>query len=424
MSNDFTISPLGMKLIKAFEGYRENAATLATGQRVVGYGHPLEDGESHEALSRDAAENLLREDLAPIEKLISETVFAPLTQSQFDAVCSLVLNIGPTNFRQSNLRHALNNGRVLDAASAFDEWRKAEIAGKAYVVDALVRRRTAEKALFLRPEKGDIRASNGGLEIQSDQSYLRVSDDETFDPDVGIVNVSGEAIMSVDDEIPQRRADDGVAGVLTLTERAPKTVHDPVTGGQVIGQQGSANALANQLDILEDKDYHLDIPNPNAPVSTPAGPSPIAIAAAEVSDRLDALIDTARTDGEKVVMPEEGESLALENDVPLAANSNDGGRRKTKAVAATRGADAYIQRGTGSKSAAANRKKSAGGIYGLFMFLGGCLSIGGLTSWLTGMTRLGDIGRFLAPWAMIFGALMFIGGLYYGLRTFFRAQKA
>jgi len=134
MSLDQSISALGLKLIKAFEGYRETAATLVTGQRVIGYGHPLRDDEQHDPVNRDAALTLLRADLAPVEAMVRETVFTPLSQGQFDALCSLVFNIGPVSFMTSNIRHALNNGRLLDAASAFDEWRKAEIDGKTYVV--------------------------------------------------------------------------------------------------------------------------------------------------------------------------------------------------------------------------------------------------------------------------------------------------
>ena len=43
----------------------------------------------------------------------------------------------------------LNEGEPLQAACAMELWRKAEFEGERIVVDALVRRRAAEKALFL-----------------------------------------------------------------------------------------------------------------------------------------------------------------------------------------------------------------------------------------------------------------------------------
>jgi lysozyme len=51
------------------------------------------------------------------------------------------------------LRH-INEGAYLQAAAALEMWRRAELDGEGIVVDALVRRRAAEKALFLKPAAG------------------------------------------------------------------------------------------------------------------------------------------------------------------------------------------------------------------------------------------------------------------------------
>jgi len=48
----------------------------------------------------------------------------------------------------------INEGALLQAASAIEMWRKADFEGERIVVDALVRRRAAEKALFLTPTDG------------------------------------------------------------------------------------------------------------------------------------------------------------------------------------------------------------------------------------------------------------------------------
>lgn len=401
-----TLSPLGLKLIKAFEGYRETATTLVTGQRVIGYGHPLEDDEAVGPVDRDAALDLLRKDVTPVEAMIRETVFTPLSQGQFDALCSLVFNIGPVNFMTSNIRHALNNGRVLDAASAFDEWRKADIDGQTYVVDALVRRRTAEKALFLRPDKIQVRAPNAALTVKSDDSYTRVSDDELFTPDVGIINAGRSK---------GRRAEDQ-GGILTLTERASiaaeqteegKSVYDPINYAD---DEHMDAAIENHL---------LHIPHPNGKRSP--DPSPIALAAAEVSDRLDALIDTARLESRP-----EDEDAKADDALPIAANSNEGRARRPK------NADAdvshkFIKPQAGNvkagKAKAAN-SNTGSGVYGLFMFIGGCLLAGGLTVWLTARETIGAFGLLAAPWAMIIGALLCLCALYYGTRSAFRGRKS
>jgi len=152
MSQNLTISETGLKLIKAFEGYRPVDRELISGQRIVGYGHRLYS-ENAVMMNKGEAEKTLRADLEPFEDMINSEVHAPITQSQFDALCSFAFNIGPKAFLQSDTLRALNNGRPLDAANGLDIWRKSEIDGKTYVVDALMRRRTAEKALFLRTER-------------------------------------------------------------------------------------------------------------------------------------------------------------------------------------------------------------------------------------------------------------------------------
>lgn len=413
MSVELKISPLGLKLIKAFEGYRENATSLATGQRVIGYGHPLDDTETMKPLSKEAADKLLREDLAPVEQMVRETIFTPLSQSQFDALVSLVFNIGPINFMTSNLRHALNNGRTLDAAAAFDEWRKADIDGRTYVVDALVRRRTAEKALFLRSERPVLQASQAGLSIQSDHSYTRISDDEVYGTGAGVINP-----QQADSE-PRRRADDDAVSVLTLTERAQATP-EAKTQGRVAAptnlQAETDETLVSRPEHLNEyQDKALNIPHPNGEIEDP---SPIAMAAAEVSERLDALIDTARIES-KPKRKKKGKATKLET--PLAANGNNGrARRAQPATAST--AEKFITRDVKpTKAANTTHSNSA---YGIFMVLGGCLASAGAVMWMTARERLGEMGEFLAPWAIVFGGALFLGGLYYGLKGLRKPQSS
>ena len=102
MTHQFTVSDLGLRLIKAYEGYRSESRTLVSGQNVVGYGHRIADQDAI-ALTREEAETLLREDILPVEDLINEVTFAPLTQGQFDALCSLAYNIGPDAFLKSDV---------------------------------------------------------------------------------------------------------------------------------------------------------------------------------------------------------------------------------------------------------------------------------------------------------------------------------
>jgi lysozyme len=137
----------------AFEGFRAKAAQLDDGRWTIGYGHTATAREGAEITSADA-EALLLYDLIHAAHAVNEHVYAPLNQNQFDALVSFTFNIGPRSFKSSPTVRRLNEGRVLEAALAMELWRKADLEGERIVIDALVRRRAAEKALFLKPMDG------------------------------------------------------------------------------------------------------------------------------------------------------------------------------------------------------------------------------------------------------------------------------
>ena len=434
-------SALGLKLIKAFEGYRGNASTLATGQRVIGYGHPLDSNENMNPLSKDEADSLLRQDLAPVEQMVRETVFSPLSQSQFDALVSLVFNIGPINFMTSNIRHALNNGRTLDAAYAFDEWRKADIDGKVYVVDALVRRRTAEKALFLRPDKGLQSANYPGLSVQSDDTYDRINDDEVYSAaskvGAGVVNPKrpGEGNTESILTLSERPLDAKTQNVKAQTETVLNTSHSRESGDTTLhdavnsapksfetADSGHVETVSQDMGFGDFDD--MNIPHPSAKKDNISKPSPIALAAVEVSERLDALIDTARLDTLKQVEPFAVSKSSREgsprSDLPVAANNNAGKARRAAQNhenASTR----IIKRDVSTLKAANSGANNYA--YFVFIFLGGCLASGGALLWARESDSLGELGGFLVTWSIVFGAAMLLGGLYYAIKGAQKPQK-
>ena len=156
------VSRAAIELIKQFEGYRQKAAQLPDGRWTIGYGHTLTAREGAEVSESDA-EALLVYDLISVGHAVNENTLAPIGQNQFDALCSFAFNVGLDNFRRSQVLKRLNAGAAVQAACAMELWRKADFEGERIVVDALVRRRSVEKALFLTPDDGQFVAAPSPL---------------------------------------------------------------------------------------------------------------------------------------------------------------------------------------------------------------------------------------------------------------------
>lgn len=143
------ISANGLALIQEFEGFQAEPKQLPTGGWVVGYSH-VRVTEAGEAVNENEARDLLAADLAPFESLVNALVKQPLAQSQFDALVSFAFSVGADAFSKSQILRRINSGDYVSAACAMDAWRKSDVGGELVIVDSLVRRRTAEKALFLK----------------------------------------------------------------------------------------------------------------------------------------------------------------------------------------------------------------------------------------------------------------------------------
>ena len=158
----FRTSKKGVDLIKLYEGFRDRPERLESDAWLIGYGQ-VRDGEEPARINRSEASNQLRwTDLPKWEALVQSTVLVPLNQNEFDALVSFAFNLGEDVFKSSDVLSLLNAGQKLQAAAAFEQWTQAELNGRTQTVDALVRRRAAEKALFLAPE-GQVAAATSAL---------------------------------------------------------------------------------------------------------------------------------------------------------------------------------------------------------------------------------------------------------------------
>lgn len=130
-------------LIKASEGLRLTAYRDSAGILTIGYGSTggIKPGQR---ITPEQAEAMLVDDLDEAADAVRKLVTVPLTQGQFDALCSFVFNLGAGRLRDSTLLRLLNQGKYGEAAAQFRFWVMA--GGKP--LPGLVKRRAAERALF------------------------------------------------------------------------------------------------------------------------------------------------------------------------------------------------------------------------------------------------------------------------------------
>lgn len=135
------------QLIKKWEAL-ELKAYLPTPNDVwtIGWGHTA-TAVPGMVITQSKAQQLFRQDVAWVERVVNTSVKVELTQEQFDAVCSLVFNIGGPNFRTSTLLRKLNAKNYEGAALEFHKWKYQ----KGKVLRGLVRRRAEEAEYFLNP---------------------------------------------------------------------------------------------------------------------------------------------------------------------------------------------------------------------------------------------------------------------------------
>ena len=147
-------SPDCVALIKHFEKFEPRKYICAGGMPTIGYGHviklhevDLHRGEIDEA----AADRLLRADLREKERGLWVLVVAPVAQHEYDALLSLVFNVGlgiadgkRGDFADSTLLELVNREAWDAAREQFGRW----VYSKGRRLRGLERRRYVEAAMF------------------------------------------------------------------------------------------------------------------------------------------------------------------------------------------------------------------------------------------------------------------------------------
>ena len=137
------ISNKGLDIIKHFESLQLKAYKCSANVWTIGYGHTKNVKEG-DRISEDQANYFLMQDLYSVERAIIRHVKTEINQNQFDALCSLIFNIGITAFKDSTLLNKLNNNDFNGASNEFKRWNRVN----GIVMRGLIRRRQAEQDLF------------------------------------------------------------------------------------------------------------------------------------------------------------------------------------------------------------------------------------------------------------------------------------
>lgn len=166
------LSKAGADLMHRFEGCRNKPYLCPAHIWTIGYGHvlyqeqiklpmvrvegkdipmirkemPLKPEDSR-VWSKEEIEKLFADDVASFERGVLRLVPGCVgRQGAFDALVSISFNFGLGNLQRSTIRMKANRGDWEGAAAAFMDWTK----GGGKVLPGLVKRREAERALFLQ----------------------------------------------------------------------------------------------------------------------------------------------------------------------------------------------------------------------------------------------------------------------------------
>jgi len=151
---EMKMSETGLDLLKQWEGVETEKYKDAGGKWTIGVGHLLTreeimGGKYDDGITEAEALELLAADVGPAEDAVNRYVAVPLNQNQFDALCSMVFNIGASAFQKSTLLKVLNDGDYDGVPEQMLKWVRA---GRK-ILYGLVNRRNNEIKLWHKPLK-------------------------------------------------------------------------------------------------------------------------------------------------------------------------------------------------------------------------------------------------------------------------------
>jgi|GEM_PF-372312 len=164
MSSKRNLGIEGRNLIKSFEGYRNTAYLCQANVWTIGFGHTA-GVKAGQVITLAQAETYLDVDVASAVNAVNSNVNSDIdiNQNQFDSLVSFTFNCGVGALRSSTLLKYVNANDMNKAANEFLAWNKVTQNGVKVVSNGLVRRREAERLLFLKPvvKQGFVKTDSG-----------------------------------------------------------------------------------------------------------------------------------------------------------------------------------------------------------------------------------------------------------------------
>lgn len=138
-----TINNEGLKLIESFEGCRLTAYKPVAAEKywTIGYGHYGKDVYQGMKITQAQAEEYLKQDVKRFETAVNN-LKRTWTENQFSALVSFAFNCG-----EANLKTLCRNRTAAQIAEKILLYNKG---ADSKVLNGLVRRRKAERDLFLK----------------------------------------------------------------------------------------------------------------------------------------------------------------------------------------------------------------------------------------------------------------------------------
>lgn len=157
---EMQLSEAGMALLNEFEGFRSKPYRDSVGKPTIGWGTTYyPDGTpvrmSDKPVTRTEAARIkqavLNQDFSPAVNMMfaDEIERGEITQNMFDALISLVYNIGVMGLKASSIYRNIKAGRYVAAADSFLLYNKGRVNGRLKYIEGLASRRGKERALFL-----------------------------------------------------------------------------------------------------------------------------------------------------------------------------------------------------------------------------------------------------------------------------------